>query len=286
MKTETTVNIFMKVSYIYLTTNTINGKQYIGKHVGSTNDRYIGSGALLNKAIQKYGKANFKKEILEITDRELLQERENFWLRKYDAANNPNFYNISPSSSDTAGWGHKTPIEKKAIIKKMVKGRAQKMSVTKQKIKETIETWSEETKAANAKRCSESSKKYWAQFTAEERKERNNSNGSVEALRKAEKKRLAGIKKHFQSLSAEEKYNKARHLIGKNKGIKMPSSAKEKISKSVSEYYEKLSAPIKQKRAKKISKAISSLKWCNDGITNFRKPIHVIEESGYTLGQI
>jgi hypothetical protein len=47
--------------YIYITTNLINGKQYIGKHYGLINDDYFGSGILLQKALKKYGKENFKK---------------------------------------------------------------------------------------------------------------------------------------------------------------------------------------------------------------------------------
>jgi hypothetical protein len=51
--------------YIYRTTNLINGKTYIGQHK-KTNRRgkYIGSGLILRKAIKKYGKENFKVEIL------------------------------------------------------------------------------------------------------------------------------------------------------------------------------------------------------------------------------
>lgn len=33
--------------YIYLTTNLINGKKYIGKHFGTIGDSYLGSGTLL-----------------------------------------------------------------------------------------------------------------------------------------------------------------------------------------------------------------------------------------------
>lgn len=53
--------------YFYKTTNKVNGKYYYGIHSSSTKtgeDSYLGSGALLWKAIEKYGKENFSKEIL------------------------------------------------------------------------------------------------------------------------------------------------------------------------------------------------------------------------------
>ena len=49
--------------YIYRTTNLINGKTYIGQHKRRPG-RYFGSGLLLKNAIKKYGKENFKVEIL------------------------------------------------------------------------------------------------------------------------------------------------------------------------------------------------------------------------------
>lgn len=80
--------------YIYLTTNLINGKQYIGQHKGKPTDKYYGSGTNIVKAIQKYGKENFKKEILcYCSTREEADEKEKFYIAEFNAVENKNFYN-------------------------------------------------------------------------------------------------------------------------------------------------------------------------------------------------
>jgi group I intron endonuclease len=58
-----------RIRYIYQITNLINGKTYIGQRTlaeGRTfeTDTYRGSGKLLWKAYEKYGKENFKRECL------------------------------------------------------------------------------------------------------------------------------------------------------------------------------------------------------------------------------
>lgn len=57
---------------IYKITNTKNGKIYIGKHqTVNVNDSYFGSGIALERAIKKYGKKYFTKEVLYIFDNEV-----------------------------------------------------------------------------------------------------------------------------------------------------------------------------------------------------------------------
>jgi hypothetical protein len=54
---------------IYKTTNKVNDKVYIGCHKTTVpNDDYIGSGKILKRAIKKYGRENFEKEVLFIFD--------------------------------------------------------------------------------------------------------------------------------------------------------------------------------------------------------------------------
>jgi len=53
------------IGYIYLTTNLVNGKQYVGQHQSKEYDpRYKGSGEILKQAFKKYGWNNFKCEVL------------------------------------------------------------------------------------------------------------------------------------------------------------------------------------------------------------------------------
>lgn len=86
----------MKVFYVYLTTNNINNKKYIGQHFGELEDSYLGSGKILLQAIDKYGKENFSKKILEQCDTQeavLLAEKK--WINFYNAIKDDNFYNIA-----------------------------------------------------------------------------------------------------------------------------------------------------------------------------------------------
>lgn len=83
------VNKIYKYHYIYKTTNLINQKYYIGMHsTDNLEDGYKGSGKILRASIKKYGKENFKFEILEyLDDRKTLKEREKEIVNKEEIDN-------------------------------------------------------------------------------------------------------------------------------------------------------------------------------------------------------
>jgi hypothetical protein len=81
---------------IYETTNLLNGKKYIGKHVTKDlNDGYLGSGLLLLKSINKHGKQNFTKKILYIFDNEEEMNAKEVELVNEHVILSPDYYNIA-----------------------------------------------------------------------------------------------------------------------------------------------------------------------------------------------
>ncbi len=116
--------------YIYITTNKINGKIYIGQHKGTCFDKkYYGSGKLLKKALEKYGKENFTINILAKAETEQeLADLEIFYIKKYNAAKSIIGYNMSDggkvprlSGSNNGNYNHRWTQEmrmKMSIMKK------------------------------------------------------------------------------------------------------------------------------------------------------------------------
>lgn len=88
--------------FIYMWVNTVNNKKYIGSHIGTEDDGYIGSGPIFLKAVEKYGIESFERVILERVDsRDVIREREEHYLKLFNVANDKQFYNVR----DRAGGG-------------------------------------------------------------------------------------------------------------------------------------------------------------------------------------
>lgn len=97
--------------FIYLTTNLVTNEKYIGKHYGDLNDNYLGSGTILLRAIKKYGKENFEREILYISqDAEENNIKEKEFIKVFNAVNDRTFYNIA-AGGDGGDIFHTLPLE-------------------------------------------------------------------------------------------------------------------------------------------------------------------------------
>jgi hypothetical protein len=109
---------------IYKITNLINNKIYIGKDTTSDKN-YYGSGILIKKSIKKYGKENFKKEILEECDtNDKLCDREKYWINFYNSTNLTIGYNISKGGDGGDTLSNNPNInEIKSKISKFRKGK-------------------------------------------------------------------------------------------------------------------------------------------------------------------
>lgn len=54
--------------FVYQTTNVATGAIYVGVHFGTEDDKYIGSGVVLKRAVKKYGRLSFMREIVKCCD--------------------------------------------------------------------------------------------------------------------------------------------------------------------------------------------------------------------------
>jgi len=78
---------------VYKITNLINGKIYIGQD-SHDNPKYLGSGVLIKRAIKKYGKENFQKEIInQCNSKKEMDQLEIYWINYYNTFS-PKGYNI------------------------------------------------------------------------------------------------------------------------------------------------------------------------------------------------
>lgn len=147
-----------KHNFVYLTTNLITGKCYVGSHeTNNLLDGYIGSGSYFKNSVKKYGKDNFKREILEsckeIKEARLLEE---LYINKHKTLY-PNGYNMS-STGGFGEYGGKHSEESKKKMSDSAKGKKRVFSEEhKKKLSNAAKKWhdevgfSEETKEKMSK---------------------------------------------------------------------------------------------------------------------------------------
>ena len=85
---------------VYKVVNSVNGKEYIGKHqTEKLNDGYLGSGKYLRRALKVYGKDNLTKHILYVfhTAEEMNSKEAEIVTENY--CRQQNNYNLKPGGS-------------------------------------------------------------------------------------------------------------------------------------------------------------------------------------------
>jgi group I intron endonuclease len=119
------MNIMTPFGYIYITTNLVNGKQYIGKRQSPMfQPGYYGSGTILRCAIAKHGIDNFKVEVVQwCYSKEDLCAAEVAWIDKYNATKSDKYYNIAAGGHGGNTYAGKTEAEL-AIIGAKIAERA------------------------------------------------------------------------------------------------------------------------------------------------------------------
>jgi len=121
------------MAYVYLITNNINGKKYIGSSRKKTVDpQYYGSGRRIKDAIKKYGIENFTREILWEGEGDA-RDIETYWLKHFDASSNSQFYNMTNDARGNTLHKEETKrtVSEKLIGRKFSKEICEKISKAK-----------------------------------------------------------------------------------------------------------------------------------------------------------
>lgn len=136
---------------IYKITNLLNGKIYIGQtRMCNYNwKRYYGGGLLISKAVKKYGKENFAKEILlECDCQEDANEAEQFYISEFNSTDKKIGYNILYGGNNIGGEKHPSYGKHLSVETKIKIGSANKNNqsflgkkhtlVSKKRIRKTL----------------------------------------------------------------------------------------------------------------------------------------------------
>lgn len=100
---------------VYMTTNQVNGKRYIGVHKCiNLDDGYLGSGTAIRSAISKYGKDKFYRKVLYVFNNSREAYEKEAELVTLDKVDDPSFYNLKPGGfGATIG---KPPLQSKKVL--------------------------------------------------------------------------------------------------------------------------------------------------------------------------
>ncbi len=161
--------------YVYIVVNLINGKKYIGMSINKKpqfKENYYGSGKLIKQAIVKYGKENFKKEIIKEFDNELeTRNYERYLIQETNAIDDPMYYNLCAGGYGGGVKGHIVKDEIRQKISNKLKGHIVKEET---KVKISSRNKGKKIEQLTLNKMSNSMEKYWANLSDLKRKEIGN----------------------------------------------------------------------------------------------------------------
>ena len=249
--------------YVYKTTNKLNGRYYIGVHKSENieKDSYLGSGYILAKAITKYGKENFQREILfefDTPEEAFSMEKE---IVNEEFVNDDITYNVALGGHGgkiteiNPFFGRKHTEETKEILRQKSTGRKH-TEKSKQKIvnsmnehfaKFTQEQWKELSLKfvgmSLGRKCSEETKEILRQKStgrifSEESRKKMSDNSAMKGVPKSEefKRHLSEIKTGVPcpwNQITNRDPEKIRKTAEKHRGMKRSEEACKNISESM-----------------------------------------------------
>ena len=128
---------------IYLITNKLNNKKYVGKTTKLLDERFkghintanYGSKSHLHRAIRKHGQNNFDISVLEdnIISEKLLNEREIYWIKEIQPE-----YNMTSGGEGSTGRILSEESRKKMSIKSKSRERKPHSEETRKKIAQAL----------------------------------------------------------------------------------------------------------------------------------------------------
>ena len=235
---------------LYEIINLVNGKTYIGQHITkNVNDGYMGSGRAIVRAVKKYGKENFKKEILlyaknevalnfferALVTPEFIELDTNYNLR--EGGGNNKFSEEVKKKFSAARRGVKRSPETRAKISAYQKGRKKsletraKISIARKGIKFSLETRAKMSAFAKLKKGKKHSPETKAKMSAAH-KGKKKPPRTPEAINKMlETKRKNGTTGKGRKFSSEHCLNMSLARRGK----KLSAEHKAKISATLKE---------------------------------------------------
>lgn len=109
--------------FIYITTNLVNGKKYLGqKRFSEGWEEYLGSGHTFKKALKKYGRENFSRKIVCVCNSEEELNKAEYDLSVFlDVVNSDDWYNLCYGGGSVSGYKHTE--EEKQKISESLKGK-------------------------------------------------------------------------------------------------------------------------------------------------------------------